>query len=163
MIRAARPDEAAILTRLAHTAKASWGYTPADMRGWADDLCFDAASIRTQPTFVVDEGCVVCAVIQQSQHNTPWEIGGLWVDPRAMRRGHGRALMQHVVAMARSQGQSILAIDADPHALPFYVSIGARQVGSVPAPIAGHPDRQRPQLRLDLVDAVPQGGMRRDA
>ncbi|MCP5262365.1 MAG: GNAT family N-acetyltransferase [Rhodoferax sp.] len=150
MIRAARPDEWPELTRLAHAAKASWGYAAADLEAWRDDLSFSAVSIRAQPTFVVDDGGAVRAVLQLDTRARPWEIGALWVDPGAMRQGHGRALMRHAAAYALGRGQAVLAIDADPNAAAFYRGLGAQPVGEVAAPTAGDPGRVRPQLLLPL-------------
>ncbi len=157
MIRAARPDEWPELSRLAHAAKASWGYAATDLEAWRDDLRFSAASIREQPTFVVDDHGTVRAVLQLDTHARPWEIGALWVDPGAMRQGHGRALMRHAAAFALGRGQDVLAIDADPNAAAFYRALGAQIVGEVPAPVVGDPLRVRPQLVLTLAAAAANG------
>ncbi|MCZ4316230.1 GNAT family N-acetyltransferase [Comamonadaceae bacterium G21597-S1] len=157
MIRAARPDEWPELTRLAHAAKASWGYAAADLAAWRDDLRFSAASIREQPTFVVDDRGAVRAVLQLDTRAQPWEIGALWVDPGAMRQGHGRALMRHAAAYALGRGQHVVAIDADPNAAAFYRALGAHPVGEVPAPVVGDLLRVRPQLMLPLAAAAANG------
>jgi hypothetical protein len=39
-----------------------------------------------------------------------------------------------------------LRVDADPHAERFYLACGAVSIGTVAAPIAGQPDRVRPQF-----------------
>lgn len=158
MIRAARPDEWSALSRLTHAAKASWGYAAADLAAWRDDLRFSAESIRRFPTFVVDDRGTVCAVIQLDTRGQPWEIGALWVDPGAMRQGHGRALMGHAAAFARSRGQTALAIDADPNAAAFYRALGTQPVGEVPAPVVGDSLRVRPQLLLPLAGEAAAGG-----
>ena len=157
MIRAARPHEWPELSRLAHAAKASWGYAATDLQAWRDDLSFSAASIRELPTFVVDDGDAVRAVLQVDTRAQPWEIGALWVEPGAMRQGHGRALMRHAAAYALGRGQDVLAIDADPNAAAFYRALGAHPVGEVPAPVVGDPLRVRPQLMLPLAAAVGTG------
>ena len=159
MIRAAHPDEWPELSRLAYAAKASWGYAPSDLAAWRDDLRFSATSIRMLPTFVAeDPHDRVCAVVQLDTRGTPWEIGALWVDPAAMRQGHGRALMRQAAAFAHGSGQVELAIDADPNAAAFYRSLGARPVGALAAPIVGDPARVRPQLLLRLDAAVAAQG-----
>lgn len=153
MIRTARTDEWPELSHLARAAKASWGYAAADLAAWRDDLDIRADAIRDRPTFVVEAQGAVCAVVQLDPRSEPWDVAALWVAPGAMRQGHGRALMRHAAAFARSRGQVELAIDADPHALAFYTGLGARQVGALAAPTTGEPHRVRPQLLLPL-DAV---------
>jgi predicted N-acetyltransferase YhbS len=70
----------------------------------------------------------------------------LWVEPRFMRRGIGRELVLHALEIARVGGASLVKLDADPNAAAFYVSLGALQEATVPAPIPGNLQRTRPQF-----------------
>jgi GNAT superfamily N-acetyltransferase len=79
-----------------------------------------------------------------------WELDNLWVHPRWMAQGIGRALLRHALEAARSGGASRVRVDSDPNAEPFYLACGALRTGSVPAPIPGDPGRARPQLEFDL-------------
>jgi GNAT superfamily N-acetyltransferase len=58
------------------------------------------------------------------------ELEFLFVEPAALRRGCGRALLAHARAQARQLGCSAIAIQGDPHAAGFYAAIGARLVGN---------------------------------
>jgi GNAT superfamily N-acetyltransferase len=57
------------------------------------------------------------------------ELDGLFVDPRFMRRGIGRALVADLVARARVEGATRLTLDANPHAAAFYEAAGFSTVG----------------------------------
>ncbi len=129
-------------------AKAMWGYAPKLLSAWAADLRIAADSIASQPSFVAADHNGIVGVVQLDAQVCPWQVKHLWVEPSAARRGIGRALVQHAAGHAASHGQKELCIDADPNAEQFYLRIGARRVGVVPAPIEGEPDRQRPQLML---------------
>jgi len=83
----------------------------------------------------------------------------LWVAPEHMRQGFGRALLFHALQTAALGGASFIHIDADPNAESFYVACGAARIGEVPAPIAGQPNRIRPQLML----AVTRSNISSDA
>jgi len=79
-----------------------------------------------------------------------WELDNLWVDPRCMAQGIGRALLRHALQAALDGGAMRVRVDSDPNAEPFYLACGAQRTGSVSAPIPGEPGRVRPQLAFDL-------------
>ena len=147
-IRPADPGESDALGRLAREAKAVWGYSAVQLDRWRDDLAVSPASIRRSPTFVAEADGAVVGFVQISTDTSPWELEHLWVGPRHMRRGVGRALLARAAEAAARAGERVLAIDADPHAEPFYLAVGARRIGEVAAPIDGQGDRVRPQLLL---------------
>ena len=149
-IRPAVPGDSGALGRIAHAAKAHWGYSAAQLEHWRDDLTVSAESIRRSPTVVAEIDGAPVGVLQIDDDATPWSLEHLWVDPPHMRRGVGRALLARAVELAATAGQMVLAIDADPNAEPFYLAAGARRVGEVAAPMDGAPTRVRPQLELAL-------------
>ena len=65
-----------------------------------------------------------------------------------MGRGVGRALWAHMVAALRARGLRAVTLDADPHALPFYTRMGARQVGEAVSEV--DLARRLPLMRFDL-------------
>lgn len=157
-VRRAAAGEAAALTALAHAAKASWGYAAADLERWRDGLAIDEALVATGTVWVADDLGRAAAVLACDERAAPWALEHLWVDPAAQRRGLGRLLLGHATARARSAGVGAIAIDADPHAEGFYRRCGAQRRGAVAAPIAGQPQRVRPQLLLATAaadDGVP--------
>lgn len=154
-IRNAEPGEAALLGRIAWEAKASWGYSHAQLEAWRSDLTPADESLRVRPTFVAEvdgEAVGFCQLVMQT---SPAELEHLWVLPRFMRKGVGRALLEHAVRHLAQQGAGILAIDSDPNAEAFYVGCGAVRHGLRPAPAEGEPNRVRPQLRLSTSDLAP--------
>ena len=151
-LRPAIPADAATLSRIAYAAKASWGYPEAELRNWKSGLTVRPETVQASPTFVAEVGGEIAGFYQLKSSASPWELEHLWVHPNHMRQGIGRALLRHAAGQAAEAGQTILAIDADPQAEPFYQACGARRVGAVPAPIAGQPQRVRPQLELPILN-----------
>lgn len=149
-LRPARPDESAVLSALAHAAKAFWGYPAEVLAGWQSELRITPESIRAQPTTVAEIGNELAGFVQLSVASGRAELDHLWVHPSFMRRGVGRALLEWASCDARARGHAELHIDADPFAEAFYLACGARRVGSVPAPIPGDVSRARPLLVLPL-------------
>jgi GNAT superfamily N-acetyltransferase len=64
-----------------------------------------------------------------------------------MGTGAGRRLFRHAVQTARTNGGKRLRIESDPNAEGFYLAMGARPAGRVPAKPQG---RTLPVLMLDL-------------
>ncbi|PYS84043.1 MAG: GNAT family N-acetyltransferase, partial [Acidobacteria bacterium] len=55
-IRRAQPDEAAVLTEIAHAAKRHWGYPENWIEHWQDDLTITPDFIATNEMYVAING-----------------------------------------------------------------------------------------------------------
>lgn len=149
-IRPANSEDAPILAAIATAAKASWGYSPAQLEAWRDELSPTAASILTLPTFVAQIADEAAGFCQLSAGGEPITLEHLWVRPARMRLGVGRALLAHAAHHLAASGLACLHIDSDPHAEAFYIACGAVRLGQVAAPLEGDRHRFRPQLQLRL-------------
>jgi GNAT superfamily N-acetyltransferase len=152
-IRTASIDETDELSAIAYAAKAHWGYPGSVLAMWAPELRVSRESIVRDPTFVCEMQRAVAGFCQLSRDCHHCELQHLWVAPKFMRLGVGRALLARAAVQAREWGVGGIAIDADPNAEPFYVACGAVRTGEKAAPIEGRPQRIRPQLRLDVCTA----------
>jgi GNAT superfamily N-acetyltransferase len=149
-IRAAQADEHALLSQIAHRAKAHWGYAPAELAAWQHDLTVTRQSVLDRTTVVAVVNDAVAGFFQQHVEGGLALLDHLWVLPSFMHRGIGAALLARARQDARAAGAGEIQIDADPHAEAFYIAQGAARVGQVSAPIGGQPQRVRPQLRLPV-------------
>ena len=152
-IRPANTSEVEALDRIAFAAKAHWGYAEHDLARWAPDLRTPPETISAWPTFVAESEGIIIGFVQLSPISEPWELVSLWVHPGHMGRGTGHQLLRRASAAASESGQSRIHIDADPNALGFYLACGARQLGTISAPISTNPSRVRPQLELAVSGA----------
>jgi len=80
----------------------------------------------------------------------------MWIDPKQMGQGLGRALFEHVQARAKEAGAPVLELSADPYAEKFYERMGAVRIGEVPADMFGHA-RVLPRMRVEF-GVPPSGG-----
>jgi GNAT superfamily N-acetyltransferase len=160
LIRRALSNEADVLTQVALASKSFWGYSSAQIELWRDELAFTAGTIEKHATLVAEVNGQVVGVAQLNPTTEPWELEALWVHPAIVGRGVGTTLLGEALAVARASGQEAVAIDADPHAVSFYVSRGAMRVGVRSAPIPGEENRVRPQLTIktSAVTATAAGG-----
>jgi ribosomal protein S18 acetylase RimI-like enzyme len=154
-IRAAHPSEAGQLAELAWLAKSSWGYSPAQLAAWREDLTPTAESITARPTFVAEANGRLVGFSQLNLMANPIELEHLWVHPAFMRQGVGRLLLSNCLELLASSAVESLHVDSDPNAEVFYVACGAVRVGEVAAPIEGQPERLRPQLRIATRSLTP--------
>jgi len=136
------------LSSLALRAKAHWGYAVAQLEAWRPSLEMSRESVLARPTFVGEINRRIIGFYSLVPSAPAWELDNLWVAPEYMKRGVGRMLVIHAGQTAAAGGASSILIDADPNAEPFYGACGATRVGEVAAPIAGQPNRVRPQLML---------------
>lgn len=148
-IRPALPEEADRLSDLALRSKAHWGYDEEFMRNCAAELTFSGEAISVNPTFAVEcEGRVLGFYMLERRGKGEVELEALFVEPDAIGQGYGKKLMRHAQKTALEMGCRTVIIQGDPHAEPFYASIGARRIGTRPsASIVG---RELPLFRLDL-------------
>jgi hypothetical protein len=142
-IRAARADECVSLMRLACSAKRHGGSAAEELETWLAQLGFRGESIHQQQTFVLGTNAGIVGVLQLATAMHPWFIEAAWVIAHVVRRGAGSGLLRQAPDHARSQGQDLLSIDADPHAEVFYLALGARRVGELTAPLRAAATRVR--------------------
>jgi GNAT superfamily N-acetyltransferase len=154
-IRPAKSGEAELLAAVAWAAKASWGYSVAQLESWRESLTLTEESLRGAPTYVAEVQGEVAGFYQLSVGDEVVELEHLWVHPRFMRRGVGRALLEHSAAYLAGVGVTSLHVDSDPNAEPFYAACGAVRVGEHAAPVQGQPNRVRPLLRLSTTQPNP--------
>lgn len=145
-LRPARPGEAAALSALALRSKGHWGYDEAFLEACRAELTLRDDELAERRTLVAElDGAV--AGFGTLEGAPPYgELGMLFVDPGALGRGVGRALLAALVTTARNEGFERLAIDADPYAEAFYLAHGAVRVGEVAS--GSVPGRVLPQLEL---------------
>src|SRR5258708_25625328 len=127
-IRRARPDEAAVLTEIAHAAKRHWGYPENWIRQWKSDLTITPEFSAKNEGFVAMNGeeIVGCCAIAFSESLA--ELEHMWIRPEHIGAGVGRTLFRHVKERAANLAIPALEISADPNAEGFYKRMGATRI-----------------------------------
>ena len=133
LIRAARPEEAEALSRLALRSKAHWGYDEAFLDRCREELTLRPGEVVRRRTAVAEDRGRVVGFVTVEGGPPEGELGMLFVDPPAIGGGVGRLLFEHALAVARALGLERLRLEADPNAEPFYRAMGASRVGLVPS------------------------------
>lgn len=126
----AKPEDAAALSEIAFAAKRHWGYPERWIQGWTDILTIRPEFIAGNETYAayVDEQAVGFYTLARQLNRMSLEH--LWVLPKYMGKGFGRALFNHAVERAHALGFESIVIESDPNAEGFYKRMGARPVGA---------------------------------
>jgi GNAT superfamily N-acetyltransferase len=122
VIRVASADEAEALHALSVRSKAHWGYDAAFMALAAAALVLRADWIAAGRVRVAESGGApvgVAAILAPDAAGVA-ELEHLFVDPGAMGRGVGAALLADVVALAEGEGARTVRVLSDPQARGFY-------------------------------------------
>jgi GNAT superfamily N-acetyltransferase len=151
-IRLARVEEAPALSELCIRSKASWGYDEAFMALARVTLEVKPEQITAGNVWVATaadgrpEGIVA---LGQSEEPATLDLDKLFVEPRRVHSGVGRALIAHAIDEARRRDAKRLTILSDPYAAGFYERNGARLIGDAPSDAI--PGRSLPlyEIRLD--------------
>jgi GNAT superfamily N-acetyltransferase len=147
-IRTARVEEAAAISSLALRSKGYWGYSPEFLEQCRAELTLRSEEIAAHRAHVADEGGQLLGFFTVRGTPPEGELDCLYVDPGAMGRGVGRALLDAALALARTEGFRALGIHADPNPEAFYLRHGATRIGVVAS--GSIPGRALPLLRLAI-------------
>ncbi len=148
-IRRAKPNEAHVLTEIAHAAKRHWGYPENWIEHWKNDLTITPEFISKNEVYVAVAGEEIvgcCAIVCV---DSLAELEHMWIKPEHIGTGVGRALFLHLKKRAVYLGLPALEISSDPNAEGFYQRMGAKRIGDVRSEIKGEP-RVLPRMTVDL-------------
>ncbi len=129
LIVRAKPEDADVLTEIAHAAKRYWGYPPEWIERWRDILTMRPEFIAANLAYSATEDGRAVGFYLLTTESDGLHLDHLWITPSAMGRGIGRALFGHAAEQARACGHASFKIEADPNAEGFYRRMGAKRVG----------------------------------
>lgn len=143
------PGDAGALSALALRSKGHWSYDADFLEACRSELTLTAEQAALTRVFRAADGSV-CGfhLLAPDPDGDPerGELLMLFVDPAAIGTGVGRALLDDALRHAGGRGWSTLRVESDPGAEGFYVSHGARRVGTVPS--GSVPGRELPLLEF---------------
>jgi GNAT superfamily N-acetyltransferase len=143
----ALPEWAWCLSSLVMAAKAHWRYPVSWLHAWADSLTITPAFIRSNHVYAARSPERINGFYALELKSGTATLEHLWVLPKAMGQGTGRALVQHAAAHAQSLGCSHILIESDPNASQFHQHCGARLVSHTESVVEGVV-RRLPILKL---------------
>jgi len=152
----AKPEDAEALTEIAHAAKRHRGYPERWIEAWRDILTMRPEFIAANVAYAAIENGRAVGFYVLTTEADGIHLDHLWVLPSAMRRGIGRALLEHAAAEARNLGFDSIKIEADPNAEEFYKRRGAIRIGANVSHVEGE-ERVLPLLEFPSQNPVETG------
>lgn len=148
-IRRVMAEEAEVLSQIAQSAKAHWGYPKRWMEIWTPFLTFSPQYFVEHEgwTAVLDNKPIGFYTLQE-KYGHAW-IEDLWVLPEFIGRGVGRQLFLDASSRARQMGYNTLRLEADPNAVGFYEKMGMHKIGERYSEVDGQP-RVLPIMEISL-------------
>jgi GNAT superfamily N-acetyltransferase len=149
-IRPAKPLEAKALSALCKRSKSHWGYDAEFMRLSDASLTISPALIATGRVLVAGDadGTLLGMASLEPLEDGIYDLLHMFIDPKAIKRGVGRALFDAICTVAKSEGATTLSIMSDPNARAFYERMGARYTHEAPSDAV--PGRMLPMLEYPL-------------
>lgn len=149
VLRFARAEEADALNTLCLRSKAYWGYSDEFIDECRDALVVKSAWIKEGRVTVAEiKGERAGVLVVLPAHQDTAEVELLFVEPKHMRQGVGRALMARAISQAREMGAEHLLILSDPNARAFYEAHGAKLLRMAPSGVIE--GRNLPLLQIPL-------------
>ena len=146
-IRAARADDAAVLSHIAVRSKGHWGYDEEFLERARPELEITPEEIERLRVGVAEVDGRPVGFYAIDTASDPAEVLAMFVEPALIGTGAGAALFAAAVDAARDDGVTTLRIESDPNAEGFYRSRGAVRVGERVSRSTG---RSLPLLDLEL-------------
>lgn len=152
-IRAVEPHEASSITELAMRSKAYWGYSAEFMAACRAELSVSADTLANPQIHVraAERAAeIVGFYTLETLSDIEFELAALFVDPKHIGLGIGRALMTHAKSHAAALGARQLIVQGDPNAERFYLAAGGKLTGQQES--GSIPGRFLPTFMIPLDD-----------
>jgi RimJ/RimL family protein N-acetyltransferase len=156
-IRAARLDEAGVLTDISFASKGYWQYPPEYFEIWKGELIISPEYVGKNDVFVCEVEREIAGYYSVVTLTKDIEVSGIrlergvWLEhmfllPGYIGKGFGTKMVDHLRKWCRATGTYRLGILADPNSRGFYEKMGCRYVMEYPSTIEG---RTTPYLILN--------------
>ncbi|WP_186644202.1 GNAT family N-acetyltransferase [Fluviispira vulneris] len=148
-LRNATLEDISQLTELAFLSKAYWGYPKEWLDLWQNDLIISEEFLKNSVSVLAElNGKIIGFWCREAIQTDRITNGSLFIHPEFMGQGLAKNLWRALSVELKEKGINSFLLEADPNAIPFYLSIGAVQVGEVYSKIIK--ERKIPILHLYL-------------
>lgn len=125
MIIPAEKSDAKLLTEIALSSKAFWGYADDLIENWRNDLTVSFEMITSMNVFkyMADKEVAGFYILNQPKKKSI-ELEFLFILPKYIGKGIGKKLIEHSFTRAKEFSCKKMTVLADPNAETFYESQG---------------------------------------
>lgn len=146
MILKAQIQDADLLTKIALSSKAYWGYSKDQIKKWKNDLTvtpkmFNDSNIYK---FQINKTTAGFYVLYRANIRTSF-LDFLFVSPNFINQGIGSKLLEHAKDYCRKESCVVLNVLSDPNSEAFYLKHGFKVIDKQESSIKG---RFLPKMEL---------------
>ncbi len=125
MIIKSEIEDSELLTNIALTSKAYWGYSKEQVENWRNDLTITPKMIENMMIykFIVNHKTAGFYALNQPKGNSI-ELEMLFILPEFIGQRIGKKLLQHSIKKSKELKADTMTLLADPNAVDFYKSQG---------------------------------------
>lgn len=148
MIIKSEIEDSGLLTNIALTSKAYWGYSKEQVEGWRDDLTITSKMIEEMIIykFIANHKTAGFYALNLPK-KTSIQLEMLFVLPEFIGKGIGKKLLYHSLKKSEELNVISMTLLADPNAVDFYKSQGFKIIDKEESSI---PNRFLPIMQRDL-------------
>ena len=132
-IRPALADETAILSKIAASSEAHWGYDDIFMNQFRTLYAVDPDFINENPTFVYIRDNQIIGFYSLNLKGRFCELEFMYVKPEVIGKGIGAILWHHMIKQCKKNEIEMITLVTSPQARGFYEKMGAKHSGDVPS------------------------------
>lgn len=152
--KAAKAEEANLLSDLAIESKGYWGYPKHLLDVWRNDLRIEKDYIEKNVVRTIWKDEVLVGFFAITIGDGP-ELEHLWLRPNVIGTGIGKIAFSWVVEEFKERDIKYFDIVSDPNAETFYLGMGAIRIGEVESIPQ---DRFLPKLRYNFKNTEQAAG-----
>lgn len=152
LIRDVELHEASYLGELAIRSKAYWGYSAEFMAACRNELLVSLDKLKSSKFHYMAaerRGEIIGFYALEHVSESEFELEALFVKPKYIGSGIGKALITHAKKYAAAIGGGTLIIQGDPNVEKFYLAAGGKLTGKRES--ASIPGRFLPIFSISLV------------
>lgn len=136
--KAAKLNDAQLLSRTAFVSKQFWGYSDDLMALWKAEIeITEEYILNNEVVKVFDENCFIGFYALKEKENKCLEIDHLWLLPNYIKKGYGKQIFSHILGYAKETGVLKLNLVAEPNAKTFYDKMGGVVIKKNQSKISG--------------------------
>lgn len=129
--RLAKPGESKILSELAYTSEAYWGYDRVFMEAFRAKYGVTEEQISSGQVWVLEEGDLMVGFFYIEVAGNLGDLEFFYIDPEFIGKGYGEVLWRELMAFCRTCEVKVIELVTSPQATGFYEKMGAVVVGQV--------------------------------
>lgn len=130
-IRSAKEYEHNILTDLAISSEAYWGYDREYMNKFSAVYSISEEFINNNPTIILEDDDNIIGFYSVINDKSETSLEYFYIAPKYIGKGYGKLLWNHLIKDCRSRGMKEFSLVTSPQAKEFYIRMGAILCGEV--------------------------------